>query len=91
VTGKGVAKLKAAVLQLLMLQNTGLTDEDLVELKGFFRLRVLSLAQTRVTDAGLEHLTGLKNLVELYLKDTAVTDKGIAKLKAALPQCKIIR
>jgi WD40 repeat protein/Leucine-rich repeat (LRR) protein len=91
VTGKGVAKLKAAPLQFLYLQGTGLTDEDLVELKGFSRVRLLSLGQTRVTDAGLEHLAGLKNLVELYLNNTAVTDNGVAKLKTALPQCKIIR
>jgi WD40 repeat protein/Leucine-rich repeat (LRR) protein len=91
VTGKGVAKLKDAQLQFLMLQDTGLTDEDLVELKGFLGLRVLNLSRTRVTDAGLEHLAGFKNLVALYLAETAVTDKGVAKLKAALPGCQISR
>lgn len=78
-------------LRSLQLVNTGLTDEDLVHLKGFVNLRLLRIPQARVTDAGLEHLAGLKNLVELNLHDTAVTDKGVAKLKAALPNCNIIR
>jgi hypothetical protein len=42
-----------------------------------------------VTDAGLEHLKSLASLKELELWDTQVTKEGLAKLKAALPNCKI--
>ena len=42
-----------------------------------------------VSDADLEHLYGLKNLKGITLGDTGVTVEGLAKLKAALPECRV--
>ena len=44
-----------------------------------------------ITDAGLVHLKGLTNLEGLLLIGTQVTDAGVAKLKEALPDCRISR
>lgn len=66
-----------------------ITDASLVPLKAMKRLRTLSLRRNAISDAGLKHLADFKNLKELDLIDTQVTDAGIAKLKMALPECKI--
>jgi hypothetical protein len=52
---------------------------------------VLNLEENEITDAGLEHLRGLTALESLNLSLTRVTDEGVAKLKQALPKCKIVR
>ena len=49
----------------------------------------LLLSGPEITDAGLEHLEGLNKLKSLVLGDTQVTDAGVAKLKQALPECRI--
>lgn len=43
------------------------------------------------SDAGLVHLAGLTRLELLGLENTQITDAGLAKLKEALPNCKISR
>ena len=67
----------------------GYTDAGLVHLKGLTKLEGLRLGFAQVTDAGLTHLKGLTNLVVINLEDTKVTDVGIAKLRKALPNCKL--
>jgi len=47
------------------------------------------LVTNHVTDAGLAHLQGLTSLRELRLRGTQVTNAGVAKLRQALPNCKI--
>jgi hypothetical protein len=44
-----------------------------------------------VTDAGLAHLKQMKSLRTLTLESTKVTEAGIAELKAALPECKVVK
>ena len=51
---------------------------------------VLNLYGTAITDAGLEKLSGLKSLESLYLWQTQTTEEGIDKLRASLPNCKIV-
>jgi len=51
---------------------------------------VLNIYGTAVTDAGLEKLNDMKTLESLYLWQTKTTPEGIEKLKASLPNCKIV-
>jgi hypothetical protein len=59
----------------------GLSDEDLVHLKGLTSLERLYLDDTQVTDAGLVNLSGLRNLEYLSLESTKVIGPGLTHLK----------
>ena len=76
-------------LRSLTLSGTEVTDAGLARLKGLAALETLDLNFNDITDAGLVHLEGLAALKELHLIDTKVSDAGVAKLKAALPKCRI--
>jgi len=43
----------------------------------------------RVSDASVEYLAKLDKLINVKLTGTKVTAAGVAKLKKALPNCKI--
>jgi hypothetical protein len=60
------------------------TDQDLLPLKTFPRLRFLNLAGTRVTDEGMAYVGELRELHGLSLWRTNVGDKGIAHLRGLL-------
>jgi hypothetical protein len=70
--------------------NLPLTDDDLALLKEFPRLQLLSVRSEAMTDAGLEHLAGLKHLREASVLSLRVTEEGLDKLKAALPDCRVV-
>ena len=63
------------------LNNTQVTDADLMHLKGMKNVEILTLMSTQVTDAGLEHLKGFTRLYCLSLAGTQVTDAGLRHLK----------
>jgi hypothetical protein len=67
-----------------------ITDQAMPHLSALRQLRTLDLYSTQVTDAGLEHLRELQSLEVLKLRGTNVTPQGVAKLKAALPNCKVL-
>ena len=69
----------------LRLDDTTISDSDLVHIGKLRNVRWLSLNRTRITDDGLVHLHGLPKLIEVSLIGTAVTDNGIADLKKATP------
>ena len=73
--------------EILRLDNSRLTDDDLVHLKELTQLRVLGLSGTEVTDEGLGNLLGLTNLDLLTVNGTKVTAAGITKFHKALPGC----
>ena len=54
-------------------------------------LKTLEIPTQVQTDAGLVYLKDLANLTQLVLEGTKVTDAGVAKLKQALPKCRIIK
>jgi len=60
-----------------------------MHLKSLTNLSVLHLDYTKISDAGLVHLKSLINLTYLNLKDTKISRAGIAKIRKALPNCKI--
>jgi hypothetical protein len=91
VTDAGLVHLQGLTgLQILGVYNTHVTDAGLAHLEGLTGLQRVSLSSTQVTDAGLVHLQGLTGLRDLYLNGSQVTDAGIAKLRMALPNCRII-
>jgi Leucine-rich repeat (LRR) protein len=63
------------------LYDRAVSDEVLIHLARFERLRDLSLGNTPLTDSGLSHLRGLTSLESLGLDNTLVTDRGIAHLR----------
>ena len=68
-------------LKWVGLENTDVTDADLVALKGLPRLESLDLSFTTVGDDGLANLEKLTELRWLYLAGTNVTDDGLVHLK----------
>jgi hypothetical protein len=88
----GLAHLSGLTsLQELWLEGTLVTDAGLSHLSGLTSLQELYLDGTQVADAGLAHLSGMTNLKLLDLRGTQVTDACCRRLKAALPNCAILR
>jgi hypothetical protein len=75
----------------IVLQGTGITDDDLAHLRAFPQLRRLDLSNTRITDAGLLYLADMDQLQSLNLTGTRVTDRGARNLRRALPNLQVIR
>lgn len=91
-TDSGLATLRDfRQMRSLNLWHAAMTDTGLQHLKGLARLQNLGLGHTLITDAGLDALTGLEELRTLDLTDTKVTNEGVARLKKALPACRITR
>ena len=78
-------------LHLLELAGTPITDEGMKHVRKLNNLTWFMLTGTKVSNAGLEELKGLAGLRTLYVERTKVTDAGVAKLKASLPNCKVMR
>lgn len=78
-------------LHLLELAGTPITDAGMKHVHKMNNLTWLMLSGTKVSDAGLDELHGLAGLRTLWLERTKVTEAGVAKLKAALPNCKVVR
>ncbi len=91
VTDLGFRELrKFRRLRWLVADRTLITDEALAELTSL-PLEELNLRETRVTDAGILSLAKLTRLKKLDVRRTAVTAAGVARLRAALPNCWIMR
>lgn len=73
----------------LNLDKCPITDAGIPKLSSLTHLEWLHLGRTGLTDAGLEELAKLRTLQEVSVTNTQVTKEGIAKLRAALPDCKI--
>ena len=64
------------------LNNPGITDADLVHLRGLTKIEMLYLTQSQITETGLVHLGDLANLRMLDLVWTQTTDAGLVHLKS---------
>jgi hypothetical protein len=80
-------------LNWLILGSGSITDSGLRHLEGMRGLIAVDLSNCpKITDAGLRHLEGLRGLARLELTGCPkITDAGVARLKKALPKCKITR
>jgi hypothetical protein len=79
-------------LRFLGLSDTKITDKGLQTVSGLRWLKSLDLDGTAVTDDGLRLLESLSNLHGLDLRFCPnLTDEGVARLKKALPNCRILR
>lgn len=85
---KALARL--AALRELDLAGTLVTDAGLKELARFPRLQKLSLSRTAVTDAGVNDLAAINGLLTVELIGTRMTPAGLQRLRAALPQSRIV-
>jgi hypothetical protein len=80
-----------AQVEVLGLDHTNITDEHLARLDDLPRLRLLWLSKTAVSDASVEKISQFKGLRTLYLHGSAVSEHGANQLKAALPNCQVLR
>ncbi|HVW03062.1 MAG TPA: hypothetical protein VHB77_22060 [Planctomycetaceae bacterium] len=67
-------------LEVLLLDNTLVTDSGLATVASLHTLRELSLYRTDIGDLGVEHLKTLPKLAKLELSYTAVDDAGLDQL-----------
>lgn len=67
------------------------TDKGIAALKALPSLTKLELSYTRVTDGAIESLTELKGLKTIHLTGTRISADGLARLKAALPNCQVLK
>jgi hypothetical protein len=67
-------------VELLILDNTPVTDASIASLAGMVEMKSLHLAETAVTDAGLMHLSRMQNLEELDLSGTQMVGWGLRHL-----------
>lgn len=66
----------------LKINNRGMSDVDVSQIKTFENLEKLNLDQTAITDNGINELVNLKNLKQLNLYDTNITDKSIEAISS---------
>lgn len=90
--GDATAGALAALTKLesLKMDYTALTEKGLGSLRSLTSLRELTLDSATLTDAAADVLTGFPHLKLLNVYHTLLTDAGFAKIKAALPGCRII-
>ncbi|GAA4429744.1 hypothetical protein [Bremerella cremea] len=82
--------VKLTTLKVLSLAKTDIGDPAVAQLPALPQLEVLFLLGTKVTDDCVESLAQMKSLRELYLQETAVTPAALEKLRAELPDTKIL-
>ena len=74
----------------LSIQNSAITDDDLVALGRLDNLKMLELKGSNFTDASLAHIATLKHLEQLDISKTRITVNGLKQLREALPSCCIV-
>ena len=88
ITGSGLRHLPAST-KTLWLPLTQVDDDGLKHIAHLTKLESLVLNNSRITDEGLKLLENHSSLRNLQIGQTKVTDAGVARLKAALPNCKV--
>lgn len=66
-----------------------LDDSAMRHFRDLKKLERLELRGNSITDAGIEELIQMPHLQSVELWQTSVTEDGLAKLRAALPHCRI--
>jgi len=88
ITGSGLRHLPAST-KTLWLPLTQVDDDGLKHIAHLTNLESLVLNNSKITDKGLKLLKNHSSLRNLQIGQTKVTDTGVARLKAALPNCKV--
>jgi len=88
ITGSGLRHLPAST-KTLWLPLTQVDDDGLKHIAHLTNLKSLVLNNSKITDKGLKLLENQNSLRNLQIGQTKVTDTGVARLKAALPNCKV--
>ena len=80
-------------LEDLEVREHGILESEFVHLRNLPNLKLLYLKHHRITDVGIDQLGSLTTLETLYISrnSSVVTDETLAKLKKAMPNCKIDR
>ncbi len=90
VTDSGLKHVKElSNLRELSLWTTAVTDAGIADLTGLADLEKLQLPHTKITDAAVGHLSKMKSLRELTLPDDIISNEAVARLKKALPDCRM--
>ena len=77
-------------LTWLNLKNTQVTDRGIQNIVKLPYLSYLNLVSSKVTDQCIDSLAKMKNLKEVYFWNSEVTENGVKRLRAALPDSKIL-
>ena len=77
-------------LRTLNLDYTSVDDKSFVGLSGLRGMQQLSLDSANVGDEAVPAILGMKGLRTLNLYHTQVTQAGVDRIKAALPECKVL-
>lgn len=91
ITDAGLEHLKELPrLEVLCLDQTLITDAGLKSLEGLPRLEKLHVhSRAQLTDKSIESLSKHVRLFELKVGGPGFTEEGIARLREALPNCKV--
>lgn len=91
ITGKGLSELSNIKgLRTLIISETPITGDSLVHLRSNAALEYLNFYKCeKLDDSGLEALAKLPAPVEITLVGCPVSKQAVARLKEALPNCRI--
>jgi len=90
ITDEGLAFVRGLTrLKELTLLNTQIGNGGLLHLESLRALKHLDLMGTKVNDAGFDGLSRLRGLQYMRLLDTDISYPTYARLKRALPDCRI--
>jgi hypothetical protein len=91
ITDRGLVHLQNLVrLEILNLWETKIADEGVVHLRGLKNLKYLGLAHTDISDDSVEPLVEIQSLTVLEVLGTKITREGVRKLRAALPNARVL-
>jgi len=76
-------------IEVLALCSAKISDRSVQRIRQFPHLRDLDLYGTGITDGSVELLAECRSLERLRIAGTKITKEGVARLRAALPKCKI--
>ena len=89
ITDQGMLELRSlrGIVELDLRYAEYVTDEGLVAIKNWEKLKRLDLHGTKVSDTSLDHISGIASLETLDAGSAMVTDAGLERL-TALPNLK---
>jgi carboxyl-terminal processing protease len=91
VTGAGIEHLRSLTkLKRLLLSDTKIKSEGVQHLDAFRELEHLEIQHNRLQDDAIEEIQGLPKLSRVVLHGTGISPAAVARLRTALPKCKVV-